>query len=278
MDPVAHTALWVAAARAHESSRPDALFHDPFAALLAGVEGERWIEETDDGLVASYIALRTRFFDDELLRATHEEGIRQVVILAAGVDARAFRLKWPQGTRVFELDRPEVLAHKDRVLAAIRAEPTCTRATLGVDLTTPWAASLVSLGFAPTEPSAWLVEGLLPYLREAEVGRLFAQIGELAAPDSVLAFDCAGTDPFSEPAFAEHAAKMKERGIAMHFSCSDPAALLERFGWSARAFTMPEMAARARRAMPVDPLRSFLVAGRKRAATPNSRARPQIGG
>src|SRR5262245_24109726 len=131
MDPVASTAHWVAAARARESSRPDALFYDPFAAALAGAEGERWMDDPrDEAVISAYVALRTRFFDDALLEAARG-GIRQIVLLAAGLDARAYRLPWPTGTRLFELDRVELLAHKDRILEAARAVPRCARKILG---------------------------------------------------------------------------------------------------------------------------------------------------
>ncbi|MFT3764061.1 MAG: SAM-dependent methyltransferase [Minicystis sp.] len=270
MDPVASTAHWVAAARARESQRPDALFQDPFAAALAGEEGERWIESpSDEVLVSTYIALRTRFFDEQLLHAA-QDGIRQFVILAAGLDARAFRLDWPEGTRLFELDRPEVLAHKNNILAASRATPRCLRITLGANLTLPWADALRTAGLAPSERSAWLVEGLLPYLHEADVRRLFMQLSTLAAPGSALALDCTGTDPFTTPAFADQAAKMRARGIEMHFSCDDPVALLAGFGWAAQSVTVNELAARAGRPIPwqedgEDPLHSHLVAATRRA-------------
>lgn len=273
MDPVASTAHWVAAARAHESDRADALFHDPFASALAGEEGERWMTADDQvDFVSTYVALRTRFFDDELIRAAHEGGVRQIVLLAAGLDARAFRIDWPVGTRLFELDRPEVLEHKERILAAARATPRGVRRTLGVDLTLPWANELRGAGFSAAERSAWLVEGLLPYLREPDVRRLFTELSSLAAPGSTIALDCAGTDLFSAPAFAAQAAKMRARGIEMHYACDDPVRLLDGFGWTARSAGIAELAARAGRALPWrdaeggDPLRSRLVAGTRRAA------------
>jgi methyltransferase (TIGR00027 family) len=250
MEPVAYTANWVAAARARESDRADALFHDPFAAALAGDEGARWIAVDDDGQVEAYVALRTRFFDDELLRAARLRGIRQVVILAAGLDARAYRLPFPAGTHLFELDQPEVLAHKEAVLAAAHAEPRCVRESLGVDLRLPWEDALRHAGFSPSEPSAWLVEGLLPYLREADVRRLFTRVSTLAVAGSTLALDVAGTRAFSSPTFAPHLDRMRARGIDLHFTCDEPVALLDAFGWSAEDHTLEELSARSGRALP----------------------------
>jgi len=269
MDPVASTAHWVAAARARESTRADALFRDPLAAALAGDEGERWMADAGAAAASGYVAVRTRFFDDELLAAARDRGVRQIAILAAGLDARAYRLSFPAGTRLFEVDRPEVLAYKDRVLAAAGATPRCARATLGADLTRPWAARLSALGFRSDAPSAWLVEGLLPYLREREVRRLLAQISRLAAPGSALALDVPGADPFTVPAFAPHAEEMRARGIRMHFTCDDPARLLDAFGWSARAVGAADLADRYDRellppAAGRDPLRSHLVAASRR--------------
>lgn len=271
MDPVASTAHWVAAARARESGRADALFHDPFAAVLAGDEGEQWMTSADaDAFISTYVALRTRFFDDELIRAVREGGIRQVVILAAGLDARAYRIDWPAGTRLFEADQPEVIAYKDRILAGAHAAPRCTRRTLGVDLAKPWTTALCAAGFSPEERSAWLVEGLLPYLNEEAVRGLFTQISALSAPGSTLALDCAGTDPFTAPAFATQAAQMRARGIEMRYACDDPVGLLDRFGWTGQGFTVADLAASTGRPLPwaqpdgEDPLRSHLVRAARR--------------
>jgi methyltransferase (TIGR00027 family) len=275
MDPVATTAHWVAAARARESLRPDALFRDPFAASLSGPVGERWMEETEGGpqreQVSAYVSLRTRFFDDELMRAARA-GVRQVVILAAGLDARAYRLDWPAGTQLFEVDRLEVLAYKDKVLAASQARPRCTRKTLGADLTLPFADSLRAAGFVTSERSAWLIEGLLPYLREIDVRRLMTQVSSLSAPGSALAFDCAGVDPNTAPAFAPQAQQMRARGIQMHFHCADPVALLAPYGWAARREPIEVLAERLGRPLPwkdldaADPLHAHFVAGSRRSA------------
>ena len=135
-DFLGSTAHWTAAVRQMESAREDRLFSDPWAAALAGEEGAQWIaQRTPDSVVP--IVLRTRYFDDFLQRVTSQNAIRQVVLMAAGLDTRAFRLAWPAQTRIFELDQVAVLAHKERVLSAAGALPACDRRTVGVDLTTP---------------------------------------------------------------------------------------------------------------------------------------------
>ena len=123
------TALAVADARARETDRPDRLFDDPFAHLFIDHAGAAFTPVPSEGGVdiramrAEYVAIRTRYFDDALLTAT-AAGCRQVVLLAAGLDTRAFRLAWPGATHLFELDVPDVLAFKSRVLDAHQAQPT----------------------------------------------------------------------------------------------------------------------------------------------------------
>ena len=132
--PLEATARWTAAVRAAESARDDRLFDDPWAERLAGPEGRSWIDERSPDSVVP-IALRTRYFDDWLGSISERDGIRQIVLVAAGLDTRAYRLDWPDRTHLFELDRPAVLRHKDEVLAGAGARPRCLRRTVEADLT-----------------------------------------------------------------------------------------------------------------------------------------------
>ena len=131
------TAHWTAAARAHESARDDRLFDDPWAAALAGKEGLAWVAGRQPDSLAPMV-LRIRFFDDFLERVTRQNAIRQVVLMAAGLDTRAFRLPWPAGTNVFEIDQPGGLEEKDRLLHSVGVQPTCTRHIIQADLTSAW--------------------------------------------------------------------------------------------------------------------------------------------
>src|SRR5215468_4699251 len=171
---VSKTAIGVALVRAMESQRPDRLFNDPFAMRFIAAAPEYLSEraqrrqsEGGDGptpmgaALAAHIAVRTRFYDTYLLQACGQ-GCRQVVLLAAGLDSRAYRLDFPPGVRLFELDLPPVLAFKERVLAG--HTPNCERIAVPVDLSTEWAGALRQAGFDPTAPTAWLIEGLLIYL------------------------------------------------------------------------------------------------------------------
>jgi methyltransferase (TIGR00027 family) len=132
------------------------------------------------------IAVRTRFFDDFFVTAT-TGGMRQAVILAAGLDARAYRLAWPAGTVVFEVDQPEVIAFKSATLAQIAAEPTAERRAVGIDLRDDWPTALRDNFFDTTAPTAWIAEGLLPYLPPDAQDQLLDNITALSAPGSRLA-------------------------------------------------------------------------------------------
>ncbi len=198
LDGVSETALGAAEMRAEESGRSHRLFDDPYAAAfvaaapplfpdLPSLEDDPELSALKDAFLAE-IAIRTRFYDDALLAAC-TAGCRQVVILAAGLDARAFRLDWPDGTRVFELDLPGLFEFKERVLAQQHAIPKCVRTILGVDLREDWPARLTDAGFDAYLPTAWTAEGLLAYLSNDDALRLLVAIGELSASGSRLSFE-----------------------------------------------------------------------------------------
>jgi methyltransferase (TIGR00027 family) len=196
---VGATATMVAASRAVASRGPDALLDDPFADPLVRavgldpfvriIDGE--INFDDDPLLnrkarTEQIAVRTRFFDDFFTGAT-EDGVRQAVILASGLDTRAYRLRWPAGTVVYEIDQPQVIAFKTNTLADIGATPAADRRAIGIDLRDDWPAALRESGFDVTQPTAWSAEGLLPYLPPEAQDRLFDNITALSAQGSRLA-------------------------------------------------------------------------------------------
>ncbi len=201
------TALGAAMVRARESGRADRLFDDPYAqafldAAPGALPGQPGAGQPAAGRqpvgrarpagtgAALYdrAAVRTRFFDD-CLSAAVAAGRRQVVLLAAGLDARAFRLAWPPGTRVFEVDVPGVLAFKDQVLAGRGAVPRCERVTVPADLRQDWAERLAGARFDPASPAAWLAEGVLLYLTTGEAGRLLSRVTALSAAGSWLGFE-----------------------------------------------------------------------------------------
>jgi methyltransferase (TIGR00027 family) len=202
---VGTTAVMVAAARAVETERPDPLIRDPYAKLLvtnAGA-GVFWEAMLDPSMVAkveaidpetaatvqhmrSYQAVRTNFFDTYFNNAV-ADGIRQIVILASGLDSRAYRLDWPADTNVYEIDQPKVLDYKSTTLAENGVTAAADRHEVPIDLRQDWPAALRAAGFDPTARTAWLAEGLLMYLPADAQDRLFTQIGELSAAGSRIA-------------------------------------------------------------------------------------------
>ncbi|MBS2548991.1 class I SAM-dependent methyltransferase, partial [Catenulispora sp. NL8] len=199
-DGIGVTALLVAAARAIETHRPDSLAQDPYAEhfVRAAPASAGWPvhpQQVPDGdanplwgRFARYFGLRTRVLDDFLHQSVHA-GARQVVLLGAGLDSRAYRLDWPPDCVIFEIDREGVLAFKHKVLNRLAATPKATRIPIPIDLRADWVTALTTAGFDPTAPTAWLAEGLLFYLPSAAETQLIHALDRLAAPGSALAFE-----------------------------------------------------------------------------------------
>lgn len=226
------TAYWTAAVRARESARPDPLLLDPWAPALAGDVGMAWIAPRPDESVVP-IVIRTRYFDDFLQRTTHEQGISQVVLLAAGLDTRAFRLDWPAGTRCFEVDQPAVLAHKARVMQAAGAQPACQRHAIDANLAGPWAAALVAGGFDPRQPAVWLLEGFLFYLPNETMTQVLDTVSGLAAAGSWLGFDIINGAMLTSPLTRAWIEMQARAGAPWIGTLDDPAAFLAQRGWQA---------------------------------------------
>lgn len=208
---VGATATMVAAARAMASKADRPLINDPYAEplvravgldlftrLATGELSPADLEDDNDGAPAGAqrmtdnMAVRTKFFDEFFIEATNA-GIKQAVILASGLDARAYRLPWPAGTTVYEIDQPQVVEFKSRTLAELGARPTAHRRAVAVDLREDWPAALRAAGFDPAQPSAWSAEGLLGYLPPEAQDRLLDNITELSAPGSRIATESGPT-------------------------------------------------------------------------------------
>jgi len=216
---VGSTALFVATARALEAQKPDPLAVDPFAEIFCRAVGgpaadvldgkvpEHQLKTPDWGdHFVTFQGARTKYFDDYFRRAA-DAGVRQVVILAAGLDSRAYRLPWPDATTIFELDRPQVLDFKREVLAEQGAKSTAERREVAVDLCDDWPKALQDSGFDAAKPSAWIAEGLLIYLPAAAQQQLFTGIDALASTGSHVAVE----DGAPMPAEAFQAAVESER-------------------------------------------------------------------
>ncbi|MGH7290508.1 MAG: class I SAM-dependent methyltransferase, partial [Myxococcota bacterium] len=190
---VGATATMVAAARALASEEANPLIRDPYAAPLVRAVGIEFFTKLIDGAISTVdadgaartmtdvMAVRTRFFDDFFLGAA-EAGVRQAVILASGLDSRAYRLPWPDGAVVYEIDQPNVIVAKTAAMTEIGATPTADRRAVAVDLRDDWPQELKAAGFDVTAPTAWSAEGLLVYLPPEAQDRLFDDITALSAP------------------------------------------------------------------------------------------------
>ena len=219
----------VAAQRA--LSNDAGLIDDPFAAPLVRavgidvytrlVNGEIPVTDGvdfDPARMGRGMAVRTRFYDNYFIEATRG-GIGQAVILAAGLDARAYRLPWPQGTVVYEVDLPDVIDFKTSTLRGLGAEPTVERRTVAVDLRDDWPAALQAAGFDPQAPSAWSAEGLVVYLPPEAQDALFGNVTALSAPQSQLASEFVpDTTIFADPRWREHHDRMSKLGFEVDFN------------------------------------------------------------
>lgn len=197
---VGYTALIVTSWRALHAMSEQPLARDDYAKVFIEASDDQYLMELlakprrseHENAFPRLYGVQTRFFDDFFI-AAGDAGIRQAVIVAAGLDSRSYRLEWPTGTKVFEIDLPKVLEFKARVLSADGATPKADRREAAADLRADWPAALLAAGFDPDSPSAWSAEGLLPYLTSAAHEKLFTGISELAAPGSRLAIGALGS-------------------------------------------------------------------------------------
>ena len=259
---VGATATAVAARRAMASKGPDPLIDDPYAeplvnavgvdAFIKMMNGE--IELTDDDpaftprRLAEGMAVRTRFFDNFFTEAA-AAGVRQAVILAAGLDTRAYRLPWPSGTVVFEVDQPQVIEFKTRTLADLGAAPAADRRTVAVDLRDDWIGALRDNGLDSDRPTAWIAEGLLGYLPPDAQDRLFDNITALSSAGSRIG---TGYVPDIRDRIAKRGKEISERwrrlGLNLNWSelvydgeRNDAAEYLTGQGWQTTVHTTPEL-------------------------------------
>ncbi|OBK23487.1 class I SAM-dependent methyltransferase [Mycobacterium asiaticum] len=267
------TATMVAAARAMATRAENPLIDDPFAEPLVravGIDvltrlatGELSAADLDDdperpfnavATAADNMAVRTKFFDEFFLDAARA-GITQAVILAAGLDSRAYRLPWPGRTVVYEVDQPQVIEFKSRTMADLGAHPRADRRTVAVDLRDDWPAALRAAGFDPALPTAWSAEGLLGYLPPDAQDRLLETVTGLSALGSRIASESMNrVDDGDEDRLRERMRAVSERwrahGLDLDMTTlvyfgdrNEAAAYLTDRGWLMTSIPLPELRA-----------------------------------
>lgn len=264
---VGSTALFVAAARALEAQKPDPVATDEYAEVFCRAVGGDWADLLDGKLPDSELksewgahfvdfqGSRTRYFDDYFRRAA-DAGVRQVVLLAAGLDSRAYRLPWPDATTIFELDQAEVLEFKRRTLAENGAQPRAERREIAVDLRDDWQKALQDNGFDPAKPSAWIAEGLVIYLPAGAQDELYAGIDALAGAGSHVAVEDGApmaADEFAAAVTEERNADDGRNPFYQLLYNERPAPAEEWFtarGWTAAATPLAEYLRQAHRPVP----------------------------
>ncbi|MFF0271886.1 class I SAM-dependent methyltransferase [Streptomyces sp. NPDC094447] len=239
MEAVSRTAQWTAAARALETEREDRLFADPYARTVADEIGFELLERYAGGGTVPFLAIRTTYLDRAIVNTVRERGIRQVVFLAAGMDTRFFRLPWPDGVTVYELDRPALLEAKAEMLAREPRPAGRDRVTVPVDLTQDWTGPLKEAGWKSEEPVLWVVEGLLFFLPEQAVRTLISTLSAHAAPGSVLLGDVISQAALDNPLARGFMKALDEDGNPWLFGTEEPEQLLADCGWAVREVRQP---------------------------------------
>lgn len=234
MSGVGSTAFWIACARAAESVRDAPLFVDELAMAYA--------ERTRAGLLAEFrqrpnpmfdvFAVRTKFFDDYLVAATAR--CTQVVIAAAGLDSRAFRLALPADCRLFELDLPDMIETKEALLRDCRhLRPVCRRDAVAADLSADWITPLLAAGFRPDRSTAWLVEGFLYYLSSDTSHSFMTAIAELSGEHGTIGLEHVNKDFYRAPWTQRWLAEMQAAGHPWRSGVAEPENWLAHYGWAA---------------------------------------------
>ncbi|MEV0280392.1 SAM-dependent methyltransferase [Streptomyces sp. NPDC050610] len=239
MEAVSHTSQWTAAARALETERDDALFRDDLARPLASETGFDLLKKYGGGGLADFVSIRTKYLDDAIATHVRDGGIRQVVLIAAGMDARAFRLTWPTDAVVYEVDHSALFEVKERRLAEVDAKPSVDRRVVGADLTKPWLSSLYEAGFDPEKPTLWVAEALLFFLTDDQVRSLLDLLAEGSAPGSHVALDVLSESLLKNIGTQLFLGALKADGIPWLFGTDDPEGYFALSGWQVNRLNEP---------------------------------------
>lgn len=236
---LASTALFVAAVRARETRRKDPLFKDDLAATLAGRDGLARLASAELNPESNYhrdsfpyLEVRTRYFDDWLLSAVKGAEAEQVVLLGAGMDSRAFRLAWPAGLKLWEVDTGDLFSLKEPRLRSAKAKPKCDRAVVETDLASPtWTSRLVQAGLKDDTPTVWLAEGLFQYLPERAVNLVLGRARSVSGEGSAFGAEIISKDYITRESNQRVMGRRKARGTPWIFGTDSPDELFLGQGW-----------------------------------------------
>lgn len=239
MRSVSRTAQWTAAARSIESDRTDGMFQDDLAKMLAEPEGFQLLERYGGGGLVEFIAIRTFYLDRVIRSAVTIDSISQVVLLAGGMDTRAFRLRLPGNVTIYEVDYYALQVEKEQRLKSSGARPLVNRRTVRADLTEDWVEQLTSSGWDSTSPTLWITEGLTFFLEESEVRMLLKKIRSNSAQGSRIGVDIISRSLLKNP-FAQKFLKYLEAdGTPWKFGTDTPEEFLRECGWALTELRQP---------------------------------------
>ncbi len=255
---VAKTALFVAAVRARETERADPLFRDELSSLLAGPEGMAWLAASEADPTSNYrrdgfpyLEVRTRWFDDWARDAVTTSGARQLVLLGAGMDTRAFRLRWPEGFQVWEVDTHELFALKEARLHSAGVRAGCNRVVVEADLrSSGWVRMLQRRDFDEHKPAVWLAEGLFLYLTAVDVKQILRGAASISPDGSRFGAEIISKEFLQKRSHQWALQRRKDRGTPWVFGSDDPEGLFRSSGWKVDRKVRALEAAKALRRLP----------------------------
>lgn len=240
MEAVSYTAQWTAAARAVETERGDErLVHDEYARFLAEPHGFELLNKYGGAGLKEFVAIRTKYIDDSITTILDTTEIKQVVLVASGMDTRSFRLKWPGGVIVYEVDHAALQDEKQQRLDRLGAVPAVEHRPVRADLASDWLPALQQSGFDPAAPALWVPEALFFFLTEDQAAQLLETLAQASAPGSWLATDILSKRLLRSPSTQLFLAALRKDGIPWLFGTDHPAWFLAQHGWELRQLHEP---------------------------------------
>ena len=232
MKTISYTAQWTAAARAIEHQRPDRLCNDHLARILAAPKGFDLLKQYGGAGLQDFVAIRTHYFDQAIMQLTKMHNIRQVVMIAAGMDTRAYRLEWPAQSILYEIDYESLHKEKQNRLAQYTSTLQLDCRSIHADLSTAWEKPLINAGFNPMQPTLWIAEAIFFFFSDAMVQAILQKMGLLSAKTSYLIVDVLNQYSLKNIASQPFLNALKQEGIPWLFGTDDPEIYFKQQHWS----------------------------------------------